>query len=165
MRIPSHGRTIGAIALGLSAAVLFSPSARAADTAQTQYQADVERCRATPGIDKEACLREAGAALQAARRGKLTTPGAQSAAANRTARCDALPASERQDCMTLMERGNTVTQGSVSGGGVIRETTITIPAPATTMPGSTMPAPTGAPATSTMPAPATNVPATGSTMN
>lgn len=161
MRIPSQGPTIGAIALGLSAAILFSPITHAASSAQAQYQADVERCRTTPGIDKEACLREAGAALQAARQDKLTTPSAQSEAANRTARCDALPADKRQDCLTLMESTATATQGSVSGGGVIRQTTITIPAPA-----STMPAPsTTAPAPSTMPPPSPGAPMTGNSMN
>jgi len=133
MRIPTHGRTPGLVVLGLGAAILFSPLARAADTAQTQYQADVQRCHSTPGIDKQACLQEAGAALEAARRNKLTAPGVQAESANRSARCDALPADQRQDCLTLMEKG-TVTEGSVSSGGVIRETTITTPAPVTTMP-------------------------------
>jgi hypothetical protein len=38
-----------------------------------------------------------------------------------------LPAGQRQDCMTLMNDPDARTQGSVDGGGIIRETTITIP--------------------------------------
>ncbi len=153
MHIPTPGRVPGLIALCLGAAILSSPLAHAADSAEAQYQADVQRCHSTPGIDQKACLREAGAALEASRRGNLTAPASQAENANRTARCNALPPDQRQDCLTLMETG-TVTQGSVPGGGVMRETTITIPAPAT-MPGttSTIPAPA-----STAPMPATTAP-------
>ncbi|MBV6271551.1 hypothetical protein KVP09_01280 [Alcaligenaceae bacterium CGII-47] len=111
-----------------AASMLLSPLAFAADSAQAQYQADVQRCNSTPGIDKNACLREAGAALEASRRSALTTPSAEAAYADRIQRCNALPAEQRQDCLTLMEHPDTTTQGSVQGGGVLRETTITIPA-------------------------------------
>ncbi|MER1966405.1 hypothetical protein [Castellaniella sp. GW247-6E4] len=141
MRIPTPARTAGLIALGLGATLLFSPLARAADSAQAQYQTDVQRCHSTPGIDQQACLREAGAALEATRRDALSAPGVQAEDANRTARCNALPADQRQDCLTLMEKPGTVTEGSVSGGGVMRETTITIPAPATPAAAPATPAP------------------------
>lgn len=119
-----------AIIAGLSAAaMLLSPVALAADTAaQTQYQTDVQHCNSTPGIDKKACLHEAGAALQASRSNTLTTPSADASNRDRTQRCNALPADQRQDCLTLMDSANTKIQGSVQGGGVLRETTITIPA-------------------------------------
>ncbi|MGB6241756.1 MAG: hypothetical protein WBF69_04665 [Castellaniella sp.] len=115
------------LAAGLSCAALFAPGVQAAGP-QTQYQQDVARCNSTPGIDKQACLREAGAAAQAARQDKLTTPSMQSEARNRTLRCDSLPADQRQECMKLMDNANTRTEGSVQSGGVLRETTITIPA-------------------------------------
>ncbi len=106
------------LAAGLGCAALFASGAQAAGPqAQTQYQQDVARCRSTPGIDVQACLREAGAAAQAEMR-------------NRSERCDRLPADQRQDCMTLMNDANARMQGSVQSGGVLRETTITIPAPA-----------------------------------
>lgn len=119
-----------AIMVGLSAAaLLLSPVALAANTAaQTQYQSDVEHCNSTPGIDKQACLHEAGAALQASRNNTLTAPSADASNQDRTQRCNALPADQRQDCLTLMDSANTRTQGSVQGGGVLRETTITVPA-------------------------------------
>jgi hypothetical protein len=117
------------LATSLGCAALFAPGAQAAGPqAQTQYQQDVARCHSTPGIDVQACLREAGAAAQAARQDTLTQPSAQVEARNRGERCDSLPADQRQDCMTLMDNANTRTQGSVQSGGVLRETTITIPA-------------------------------------
>ncbi|MGB3836193.1 hypothetical protein [Castellaniella sp.] len=132
------------LAAGLGYATLFAPGAQAA----SQYQQDVQRCNTTPGIDKQACLQEAGAAAQAAEQGKLTTPSMQAESQNRTRRCSNLPADKRQDCMILMEDTHAQTQGSVQSGGVIRETTITIPAPVTSAPTSTTPA-TPAPTTTT----------------
>ena len=77
----------------------------------------------------EACLKEAGAALQASRQDNLTTPSSQAEARNRMDRCNSLPAEQREECLKLMENGNTRTEGSVESGGILRETTITIPAP------------------------------------
>jgi|SRR5690625_2980496 len=114
--------------------------------AQQRYQADVERCRSgQTSQDQQTCLREAGAALEEARRNRLVR-GTGSFDENQRARCDRLSGSERDDCMQLMGDPNAVTYGSVEGGGVIRETTITIPgepgyAPAST--GGLAPAPTG----------------------
>ncbi|MDY0310066.1 MAG: hypothetical protein RBR29_09820 [Castellaniella sp.] len=99
--------------------------------AQTQYEQDVARCRNTPGIDVQACLKEAGAAAQAARQDKLTQPSPEAEARHRRERCERLPAGQREDCLTLMNDANTRTQGSVQSGGVLREITITIPAPTT----------------------------------
>jgi hypothetical protein len=115
------------LAAGLGGIMLFAPGAQAAGP-QSQYQQDVARCNSTPGIDKQACLHEAGAAAQAARQDSLTVPSAQAEDTNRTQRCNSLPANQRQDCMTLMGNANTRTEGSVQSGGVLRETTITIPA-------------------------------------
>lgn len=120
------------LAAGLGCAFLLSPVAEAAGPAQSQYQSDVQHCNTTPGIDKQACLKEAGAAAQAARANGLASPGAQTEASNRTLRCNGLTGSQRQDCMTLMDDKNQVReQGSVQSGGILRETTITVPAPGT----------------------------------
>lgn len=115
------------LAAGLGCAFLFAPAAQAAGP-QTQYQRDVEHCNTTPGIDKKACLHEAGAAAQAARQDSLTTPSTQAEDQNRMRRCDGLPAGQREDCMKLMDQGDTRVQGSVQSGGILRETTITVPA-------------------------------------
>lgn len=115
------------LAAGLGCTVLFMPAAQAVGP-QTQYQQDVEHCNSTPGIDKKACLREAGAAAQAAREDMLSSPTTQAEDKNRTLRCNGLPAGQREDCMKLMDGSNTREQGSVQSGGILRETTITIPA-------------------------------------
>lgn len=118
------------LAVGLGCAFLLSPVAEAAGPAQSQYQRDVQHCNTTPGIDKKACLKEAGAAAQASRDNGLAAPGMQAETQNRTQRCDALKGDQRQDCMILMDNKNQVReQGSVQSGGILRETTITIPAP------------------------------------
>lgn len=110
------------------AAMLLTPSVLAADSAQQQYQADVQHCQSTPGIDQKACMKEAGAALEASRRNTLTRPSEEASNLDRTKRCDALPTDQRQDCLTLMNNADTRIQGSVESGGILRETTITIPA-------------------------------------
>ena len=82
--------------------------------------------------DKAACLREAGAARQEAGRAGLTTAGPAGNNANTMERCRLQPAADQADCMARIQGGagntSTSTSGSVMGGGVIRETTTTIPA-------------------------------------
>lgn len=113
-----------AAAAGLAASP--APAQTTAD-AQQRYQADVERCRSgQTSQDQQTCLREAGAALQEARRNRLVT-GTPSFDENQRARCDRLSGTERDDCTRLMSDPNAVVHGSIEGGGVIRETTITIP--------------------------------------
>ncbi|MDQ8033290.1 MAG: hypothetical protein REJ50_14850, partial [Bordetella sp.] len=113
------------------------PSANSAPRpAQSAYDREVARCNSgTSGQDKATCLREAGAARQESGRGRLNEPAYET---NATRRCDSLPAGQRQDCVTQMN-APTSTQGSVQGGGVMRETVIPVPAatpgtPATPVP-------------------------------
>ncbi|WP_322994572.1 hypothetical protein [Castellaniella sp.] len=120
----------GLLAVGLGCAVLFASGAQAAGPDQ-QYQQDIQRCGTNPDVDQKACLKEAGAAAQAAKNGHLTSPSVQAESLNRTQRCDALSGTQRQDCLTLMDSSSTETQGSVLSGGVLRQTTIPIPAPVT----------------------------------
>lgn len=116
--------------------------------AQQRYKADVERCRSgQTSQDQQTCLREAGAALQEARRNGLVR-GTPSFEQNQRARCDSLTGTQRDDCVRLMSDSNATIHGSIEGGGVIRETTITIPGDSTTQ----MPATGGlAPAGSAQP--------------
>ena len=73
--------------------------------------------------DRAACLREAGAAKQEARRDGLTSPGAGAEDRNALDRCKQQPASAQADCEArILGTGKTTTEGSVMGGGVIRET-------------------------------------------
>jgi hypothetical protein len=117
------------IASFAAATLLIGPVAVAADSAQAEYQAHIQYCTSNPpDIDRQACMREAGAALEAARRAALTTPSTDATRADRTQRCNALPGERRQECLTLMESPDTRIQGSVESGGILRETTITVPA-------------------------------------
>jgi len=65
-------------------------------------------------------MREAGAALDENRRGHLFTNDQAQLQANTTARCDALPAADRDACVARMQ-GQGQVSGSVAGGGLLRE--------------------------------------------
>jgi hypothetical protein len=81
--------------------------------------------------DRAACLREAGAAQEEARRNGLSSAGPSGQDQNSLARCDLQPAAARADCEARIKgTGQTSTEGSVMGGGVIRETVTPVPAPA-----------------------------------
>ncbi len=105
--------------------------------------------------DRAACIREAGAARQEAARGGLT--GAPDYRANALARCalQQMPG-DRRDCeaRVLGGSGNTSAsvEGSVMGGGVIRESVTTVVRPAP-MPMERAPDPMMAPRPMPMPAP------------
>lgn len=115
---------------------------------QARYEADIQRCATlTDPESQRTCRQEAGAAIQEARRGRLVTQQADSS--NATARCARLPTERRADCERLMSDSNAVEHGSVSGGGVLRELSITVPVettPATPNYGSQPLTPAPAPA-------------------
>lgn len=119
----------GLLAACMVLAPMYSAATNAQDALQEQYQQDIERCNNTPGIDVQACLKEAGAALAAARSNQLSSPAAETEIQNRTQRCEQLPAEQREECLLLMDYANTRVEGSVETGGILRETTIVIPAP------------------------------------
>jgi len=84
------------------------------------YQREVAVCDHIQQ-DRAACIREAGAARQEASRGGLT--GAPDYLANALARCAPQPPAERMACeQRVRGTGTTSIEGSVLGGGVIRET-------------------------------------------
>ena len=122
----------------LSAAAFFAASGflmLGALPAAAQAPGSAERAqqeRATcDGVqqDRAACLREAGAARQEAGRNGLTSVGPARADANAMARCREQPAADRADCEARLQGGaRTSTEGSVMGGGVIRETVTPLPA-------------------------------------
>ena len=99
--------------------------------AQKIYQQDRAACMSgQSNQDRATCLREAGAALQQASRGRLDngTDGQAQFERNRMIRCDSQPAQDRDDCMRRMH-GEGITRGSVESGGIYRELTTTVPAP------------------------------------
>lgn len=95
-----------------------------------QYRADCLAGRTHQ--DRATCLREAGAALQEARRGRLdngSDPGTLQQ--NALQRCQRQPAEDRADCERLA-RGEGKVSGSVEGGGVIKEIVTRTVGPTTT---------------------------------
>ncbi|CAM5352453.1 hypothetical protein [Eoetvoesiella caeni] len=144
-----------ALCLGLASASVLAAggSAQANSSARAQYQQDMALCKSGQSTteSRATCEREAGAALQAAERGQLTAESSSGYKQDATSRCMSLPEGQRQDCMTLMNNPqNARVQGSVGGGGVLRETTITVPGDAT-MSGSMPPAAPRAMPNSSMP--------------
>jgi len=120
-RAPSRSgpRLLAALILG-AAATLAS--------AQGNVAADKAKCDGVQQ-DKAACQREAGAARQEAQRGGLTSASGATYDQNAMARCQLQPAADRADCEARVRgSGASSTQGSVMGGGVIRETVTPIPA-------------------------------------
>ncbi|MBS0292213.1 MAG: hypothetical protein JSS01_06805 [Proteobacteria bacterium] len=116
--------------LAPAALLLCATVAQAAPSAHQQYLADRAACASEPAADRAACIREAGAAAQAERRGGLTTASASTYEHNALARCDVFKNPEdKSDCIARM--GNkAIVQGSVDGGGLLRESvrTYTVPA-------------------------------------
>ncbi|ABM31046.1 hypothetical protein QRO11_20845 [Paracidovorax citrulli] len=133
----------------LSAACLIAACAAAqaapgdAASARERYQQDRQACMSgNTGQSRETCLKEAGAALQAARSGQL---GAQDAtdgySRNALQRCEVFKNPvDREACAARVRSGTQ--DGSVAGGGILREATIQVPA-APQSGAAAMPAPQG----------------------
>ena len=95
--------------------------------AEARYEQDRAACNSGQSYqDRATCLREAGAALQEAKRGRLGD-GQSSYEQNRIIRCDRLTAGDRDDCLRRMHGEGTVS-GSVESGGIYRELRTTVPA-------------------------------------
>ncbi len=116
---------IGLAALGGAAHVFAASKAETSD-----YQQQVATCNnGSSNEDKATCLREAGAAKQAAARGGLSNPDAAQLKENALRRCEGLPQSDRIDCEKRIN-GQGRVEGSVAEGGILRETVTIVPAPA-----------------------------------
>jgi hypothetical protein len=95
--------------------------------AQSNYQKERANClNGRSNEDRATCLKEAGAAFDAAKRGQLNNNGAQYQK-NAMLRCQALEGENRRACELRMQ-GDGSTSGSVAAGGVLRELTIKEPA-------------------------------------
>ena len=69
--------------------------------------------------DRDTCLKEAGAARDAARKGQLDEGGA-AYRRNAKERCDALSGDEAKDCLARMDGKGTIS-GTPEAGGIYRE--------------------------------------------
>ena len=117
-------------ALTAVVALFVATAAGAASVNQSDIQARYQKERAAcmngeSHQDGATCLKEAGAALQEARRGNLVTMDERQYEKNRLARCDAHPPEDREDCVRRMH-GEGTTTGSVEGGGIYRELVTTV---------------------------------------
>jgi hypothetical protein len=109
-----------AAVLGLASA---SALARGPDAAQSRYESERAVCmHGRSNQDQATCLKEAGAALQEARRGQLSNAGERELEHNRLARCEAQSGTDRDDCVMRMQ-GSGTTTGSAQSGGILRELT------------------------------------------
>ena len=89
--------------------------------AQRRYQQERAVCMSgQSNQDRATCLKEAGAALEEARRDNLGTATAGELGQNQMLRCNALPAADREDCARRMQ-GEGATTGSIQQGGLMRE--------------------------------------------
>lgn len=139
-------RSLPTLALAL-ALTLVDPTGQALAAGEqaavdAQYEKDRPACVAKQGSveSREACLREAGAVRQAARRGLLSN--AASAAElrrNALSRCEVhQDAVDPAACQRMVE-GEGASQGSVESGGIVRET-ITVIQPSSQVEPGAMPA-------------------------
>ena len=94
---------------------------------QQGYSQERAACQGMQGEERRTCLREAGAALQEARRGQLVDAQA-GFEQNRFARCAYHRNPDERDYCERRMRGEGTTSGSVEGGGILRELTVTVPA-------------------------------------
>ena len=110
----------------LPAALLLCATAQAADApARSTYAQERAACANVLPESRAACIREAGAAQQAARAGQLTGDS-NAYERNALARCEVFKTpGDRSDCEARVR--NAPVSGSVEGGGVLRgaETLVT----------------------------------------
>ncbi len=118
-----------AFAFMLPALAMTTAHAESTADAQANYQKQKADCmRGQTAEGKKTCLREAAAALNDAKNGRLDKGKFNSNfEANATARCQAFKNADDRDLCERRQREGTTT-GSVGGGGDIRELTVTVPA-------------------------------------
>jgi hypothetical protein len=113
---------IGAVVLALTLApAAWAGASQSLSEAQQRYQQERAQCLSGQSQeDRATCLKEAGAAYQEARNGRLDNSQANNFTQNATQRCNAQPASDREACVQRIV-GTGSAQGSVNGGGILRE--------------------------------------------
>jgi hypothetical protein len=108
-----------------SSLVMFASLATAETKTEMQSRYKDERAACHSAEDRQACLREAGAALREARTGKLDA--GENFEQHKIARCASHNSEDRDYCLRRMTGEGTVT-GSIEGGGVMRELRVPIAA-------------------------------------
>ena len=120
---------IRTFALSAACAAVHAPLAFAADadsSSQARYRSEMAVCESgRSNQDAATCRIESHNALAAARQGVLTDPPGQYGG-NAQQRCTALEGVEYSACEARM-RGEGSIEGSVSGGGILRENATVLP--------------------------------------
>lgn len=149
MNVTSFGQTFVRITQlsALSAVLCFGLAAQAQPLSPQQtYEQALEHCETLTSEEARLnCRRDAGAAFQEARNNpdKYQHIDEQTLTENRRARCEALPADQRELCIkSLQDNPDTEVMGSVEGGGILRKTTITERGEPYTVPTNEAPVPT-----------------------
>ena len=105
---------------------MASGTAFAGKTSEAEKLYKQERAKCMSGEsnqDRATCLKEAGAAFAEAKKASSTSAGDGDRARNRLKRCEGLPATDRDECVTRMNEGTT--SGSAQQGGMLRELSTT----------------------------------------
>ncbi|WP_025918297.1 hypothetical protein [Herminiimonas sp. CN] len=109
------------LALSTAFAATTAIAASSSSEANARYRAEQAACKSGQSSqDRATCLREAGAALQESRKGRLNGADPGTYQQNALIRCNALPVNDRDACQRRIQ-GEGTTSGSVEGGGVLRE--------------------------------------------
>ncbi|HEY4371987.1 MAG TPA: hypothetical protein VGN52_08685 [Burkholderiales bacterium] len=122
--------TAGTAAFAFAGVPVSAHAAGKAGTseAQAQYKRDLADCDSNKATEARAtCRTEAQRAFAQAKAGDLPSGSAETFARNERQRCDALKGVDRTACIERAD-GRGTTSGSVSGGGILRESTVTVPA-------------------------------------
>ena len=123
-----HALSLAPLALLLLAGTAQAAGSRA--SAEHRYEQDRQACLSgDTWQDRQTCLREAGAARQAARRGKLSSGTQDRLTDNALARCEVFKdPTDQAACVARVE--GPAASGSVPEGGLLRESVITTITPA-----------------------------------
>lgn len=127
IRFPFRCLTLAVAGSLLCATAALATNAGASADAQARYREDMAYCNSgKSNQDLATCRLEARNALAEAKRGGLSdAPGQYQQNALR--RCDAQKGDDRIACEARM-RGEGSVEGSVAGGGILRESVTVVPA-------------------------------------
>ena len=126
-RIPLHHIALVTAGSLLCAFAALAATPAALADAKARYRQEMALCNSgQSNQDPATCRQEAQHALAAARRGGLDdVPGQYEN--NAVQRCEALKGADRSDCLARM-RGEGSVEGSVAGGGILRQSVTVVPA-------------------------------------
>ena len=106
----------------LAAAVGWAAPRTDPANAEARYRQEKVACfEGRSQQDTKTCLKEASAALQAARQRDLGPAEAAQLETNVRKRCEALPEADKRDCLARLSPSQAVNAGSVASGGILRE--------------------------------------------